>query len=844
MNSRTYVATLASTALLAIATPAMARAPVIAHYDLPAQDLGSSLRDIGRIAHVEIMFSPTDVAGLSAPAIRGDLTIAEAINRLLGATGLVATYANGSVIIRGRLAAAGTEATDIIVTGSRIRGAPPTAPVTTMTSQDIRRAGQADLGEALRSSPLNFAGGQSPGIGTNQGAANVNANGASSVNLLGLGPNATLTLLNGSRLSYTGINAGVDISAIPAVAVDRVEIVTDGASAIYGADAVAGVVNVFLRRNYQGLSVQGTLGGATDGGDFQQHYSAVGGRTWKGGGVLAVYDYLANSAIAAGERSYATKMATDSTLYPRIGRNSGLVSLFQEVGALTANVDLLYKNGRQDIVQGYVTGQPHTVSGADARANTYNFVVAPTVTARLGAGWTARFVSSYGFDKSRINSNNFAANRLSSTSGRRYDNDALSVEINAEGPLFELPAGAVRAAVGGGYRQTGIELVSVTGGVTGSAFNRHRDNRFGYAEVYVPLVAPASESRFGQSLSLTGAFRYEANSGVGSVALPKAGFVYTPIAGITLKGSWGRSFRLPTLYQQYSGYSSVLLPVAAYARGFPTGSNFIVLVGAGPNMKPERSENWTLSAEFKPSSFPRFSGTISYFNFDYTDRVATPVTSTVGGLNNPLYANLVTLNPSPALQQGLNTGATIGLQNGTSLPYNPSTVVAIFDERDRNVARQNYHGLTASARYTLGNKDRQKLDLSLDGTWIESKQQLVAGLPYTPLAGTIFNPPHLKGRLGATYSTPRFSLSGFANVSSDLTDRRTAKVYTTNGPITFDLTSIVQAGGGFELGATINNLFNAKPPIIVTGSPYETTFDSTNFSPIGRFISISLRKAW
>lgn len=840
------MALLAGVAGVGLPSVALAQDREVYQFDLPAQDLGDALRAVAARAGWELYASADDINGVEAPRLHGALTARQAIEQLLAGTNLSARFPKGAVIIRGRAdaaASAGAASTDIVVTGSRILGAPSSAPVMRVTSEDMRRAGQSDLGEALRSSPLNFAGGQSPGIGTNQGSANVNVNGSSSANLFGLGPNATLTLLNGNRLSYTGINAGVDISSIPAIAVDRIEIVADGSSAIYGSDAVAGVVNVLLRRNYQGLSLQSSLGGATDGGDFQQHYSLVGGHTWQGGGLLAVYDYFSNSAVPASARSYATKMAPDSTLYPRLGRNGGLISLFQDVGALTANVDLLYKSGRQDIVQGYRSGQLHTVSGSEARANTDTFEVAPTLTARLGGDWTAKLVSSYGFDKTRINSNSFSGSRLSSTSYRRYNNDALSIEIDAEGSIFELPAGAVRTAVGGGYRRTAIDLVSTTAGVTSSAFDRHRENRFGYAEVFVPLLSPAQRSALGRSLSLTGAFRYESNSGVGSVALPKFGLVYSPIQGITLKGSWGRSFRLPTLYQQYSGYVAVLVPTAGYATGFPAGSNFIVLQGAGPDMKPERSENWTLSAEFKPAVIPRLSASVSYFNFDYTDRVATPTTSVVGGLNNPLYANLVTLNPSVALQSSLSAGARGGLQNGTASPYDPASVAAIFDDRDRNVARQAYHGLTVSARYTLGDKDHQQLDFSIDGTWIESRQQLVSGLPSTPLAGTIFNPPHLRGRLGVTYSTPIFSLSGFANLSSRLTDNRAAS-YSFHGPSTFDLSSFVHAGGGFELGATIDNLFNAKPPLIVTGSPYETTFDSTNFSPIGRFISVSLRKSW
>src|SRR3546814_1212331 len=75
----------------------------------------------------------------------------------------------------------------------------------------------------------------------------------STLNLRGLGPDATLTLINGHRIAYDGAFQGVDISAIPLAALDRLEIVADGASALYGSDAVGGVANIILRRDFDGI---------------------------------------------------------------------------------------------------------------------------------------------------------------------------------------------------------------------------------------------------------------------------------------------------------------------------------------------------------------------------------------------------------------------------------------------------------------------------------------------------------------------------------------------------------------------------------------------------------------
>jgi hypothetical protein len=124
----------------------------------------------------------------------------------------------------------------VTVVGTRIIGARPTSPVVTITQEEMRLSGQNNLGEVIRALPQNFAGGQNPGValGATTGAniANGNVTGASGFNLRGLGPDATLTLLNGNRLPYDGFRQATDVSVIPVAAIERVEILLDGASAI------------------------------------------------------------------------------------------------------------------------------------------------------------------------------------------------------------------------------------------------------------------------------------------------------------------------------------------------------------------------------------------------------------------------------------------------------------------------------------------------------------------------------------------------------------------------------------------------------------------------------------
>src|SRR5690606_41548850 len=119
----------------------------------------------------------------------------------------------------------------------------------------------------------------------------------SSLNLRGLGPDATLTLLNGRRMAYGGFSQAVDISAIPVEAVERIEIVPDGASAIYGSDAVGGVGNVILKREYAGVAAGVRYGRASGGGQATREYTLTAGATWSGGGLIATHKDLSADPI-------------------------------------------------------------------------------------------------------------------------------------------------------------------------------------------------------------------------------------------------------------------------------------------------------------------------------------------------------------------------------------------------------------------------------------------------------------------------------------------------------------------------------------------------------------------
>ena len=152
---------------------------------------------------------------------------------------------------------------EIIVTGSRI-AAPnevSTSPIEVLSSKYIEVSGKTDLADLLTQLPQNFnnALGQDLGNGT---SGLTTAGGVSTADLRGLGPNRTLVLVDGRRLGqgspYTFIQSPApDLDQIPAGLVDRIEVVTGGASAAYGSDAIAGVVNFIMKRNFDGIRIDG-----------------------------------------------------------------------------------------------------------------------------------------------------------------------------------------------------------------------------------------------------------------------------------------------------------------------------------------------------------------------------------------------------------------------------------------------------------------------------------------------------------------------------------------------------------------------------------------------------------
>jgi iron complex outermembrane recepter protein len=200
----------------------------------------------------------------------------------------------------------------IEVTGSNISrriDAETALPVTVITREEIRNSGVTTAAELLdKVSAINGG-----GYNLSQGIGDSSTPGLSAVSLRGLGSNNTLVLLNGRRLSNYAFNAvgggTVNLNQIPLGAVERVEVLKDGASAIYGTDAIGGVINFILRKDYQGAEVT-AYGAWTDGGGGNTHnYSVAAGYgdiDKNRFNVLATLEYQKDEELKASQRAFAS----------------------------------------------------------------------------------------------------------------------------------------------------------------------------------------------------------------------------------------------------------------------------------------------------------------------------------------------------------------------------------------------------------------------------------------------------------------------------------------------------------------------------------------------------------
>ncbi|MDP7049356.1 MAG: TonB-dependent receptor [Verrucomicrobiota bacterium] len=198
------------------------------------------------------------------------------------------------------------ELAPVVITGSNI----PTvelegpSPIVRIDREEINRSGAETVGELLRRLPQNNSGSY------DEKFQNSFAPGTSGVSLRGMGMSYTLVLVDGRRLGNYSMAQNItdsfsDLNGVPMALVERVEVLLDGASAIYGSDAVAGVINIITRDNFEGVEINVGYSNPTDSDMGTQRYSITGGTTGENGNAWVSVDYMQRNSLQHDDRDYS-----------------------------------------------------------------------------------------------------------------------------------------------------------------------------------------------------------------------------------------------------------------------------------------------------------------------------------------------------------------------------------------------------------------------------------------------------------------------------------------------------------------------------------------------------------
>lgn len=833
--------------LCCAAIGASAQAPAAYQFDIPAESLSQALKDFSAASSQQIVFSDQVIGDRKVPALHGSYTRDQALGMLLAGTDLHADVSQSGVIMvrpKNAQAAANDAAAanqseaieSVIVTGSHLQGVAPSSPTITITRGDIDASGYSNTGDVIRSLTVASGSGVQPmSQGTTGFGGHSDVSYASSVNLRGLGSESTLTLIDGHRIASDGfVGSVVDVSAIPLSAIDHVEIVTDGASAIYGSDAVAGVANFILRKDYDGAQTTLHVGTSSDGGATEYQASQLVGMNWGSGGGLVSYDFYHQATLYNSSRPYSAATPGPFSLTPGQDRQSVFGSVHQD---LTSDISL-FAEGLFSIRSAHHAENISGIREATDDDVAHLYGVTAGIDWNINPDWHASLAetisSSIDYDNSVIAG--------TAPSYVRYRNGLKNLEGVVSGNLFDLPAGAVSVAAGAGYRfETYSDYTNNLG---------HRTVAYGFGELSFPLVAPSSERIGLERLEITAAGRYESYSDFGGSGNPKVGLVYSPVADLTVRGTWSTAFRAPGIELEKSPQQVVIDPGTLFA-GAPPTSQVLILAGGNSNLQPETSTTWSAGADYISSDIPGLKTSVTVFSVGYGNRITTPIPSTAAAFTVPANAPFITYNPSAALQSQIIQQAA-KVTNFTK-GYNPALVYALLNRTQQNFVSENARGVDLSASYQI---DTSSGDFTLTSnvSWLRLSNVGVAGAAAQQITGTVFNPPEMKMREGLTWHSGSWSSSLFANYISGETNTTAIPNAHVKSWTTFDWQGAVDLSGvsselhGFKFSIALRNIFDRDPPFVGTNayiaSYFSPGYDPANASPLGRFVGVTLTKDW
>lgn len=830
-------------------------------YDIPAQDLDDALREFGRQTGRDVLFTPDAVANKRSPGVRGQLTEHDALQALLNGSGLrFEQTSSGGYAVQDpnsptRLGADSDRTPnesdeEIVVVGTRIRGiSSDFQPLHVYDKNDIDQTGATSIEDFARLLPENYSSAHSGALTDNGNEGGLTQNGGniyggSAFNIGGLGPVATLTLVNGHRISGGG-SAGsfVDTSLIPLSAVERIEVMTDGASALYGSDAVAGVVNLVLRRDFNGAESNVSWSGTTRGGAEQYQLSQLLGRSWDSGELMAAVQYNDQRDLSARQRSFTPSSVGEVSLVPESTTTSAYVRGSQSfLFGTRLDGDLSY--GKRDTASNFVSDSGFSISRSHQDSSVEQRGANLELSRELGGDWMARLSGLYSETLQAGDTETVTGTRVRRTSS--FANLTLAeYSFVADGPLFQAPGGEARSAIGVSYRKNTFD--------NSRPAHRDRSVSSAFGELFIPLIGDSNATGWGRRLEVSLAGRYDDYDDFGSTFNPRLGLLWAPITDLRLRGTYSTSFRTANLIDLVPSpipQFVIDLPDAGASDGVTTT---LLLGGGNPNLGPEKSETYTFGFDLTPQAIPGFSMSASYFHTDYHDRIGLfpdEIYSPTGALIGPA----IVFNPNLAeVQDIFNSPGVVDARATAPGPLTPSDIEAIWDSRVQNVASTQQSGLSANVSYRASS-GLGDVSFSLDATYLfELTTRAFATSPEFHALDRIGQPADL--RLRGVIGWERDESFG-ANLAVNYVNSYEHQFLSPPGEIsswtTLDLSVHYRVPTGPLSGVTaqlsIRNLTDEDPPFVAPNPPAllasHLRYDASNADPLGRVVAVSLRKQW
>lgn len=868
----------------AAAITAAAPVPVLAQiqtfqFDIGAQPLDSALRAFARASRQQILFEGSLVRGKQSTTLLGTYAVDAGLERLLIGTGLRAQLGKrGAYVIKRADVSSGKEAAgsnaansgrmvlddqipqDIVVTGTNIRGSRIAAPLMTIADEEIETGGFASVEEVFRSIPQNFSGTTPGGVFASEGGSMLaqtnNMSRASSIDLRGLGPQSTLVLFNGQRLASSNSGQVVDVAAIPLSVVDRIEIVTGGRSAIYGADAVAGVVNLITKRKLDGAATQIQLGLPTEsGGGRRVRVSQAAGIDRSRGGFLFAYDYQNEDAVDAVQRGLTTDVDANGgvplelEVQPNASRHSVFTAgKFELAPGIELYGHGLYSGAKtQGLSRELLPGALNeSFVRSSNRSDRFNISIGGR--ADLSEDWSIEIVTGFGHSSEKLMSDSFTELFIP-------DFGLLSYEINREffqrdtvvdGSLtiageFDLST-AIRPRLAAGASARHQRFNQVDDGLS----PLRRSVYAVYGEFIVPLGRRLPE--------LSAAGRYDSYSDFGGVLNPQVGALWQLSPWLRLRGTYGKSYRAPALSESLAGN---ILEIAYTPDPLsPSGVSPTLTRSGVSTLEAEKASTWT--AGFDAEFGSQFRIAASYFDIHYRDRIDVPAfgADTALFLQRPGFARLI--QRSPVQDELANWVAEADFLYDQTRQFDPNQNLldvfpglVVFDNRRTNLSEERVNGFDVSMNY-IQQIGKGQLTLGANTTLsLTHKRKVTQESPAFSIQNEVGKPVDFRVRANAGWTQGPYGAYLFYNY----TDGYRNPFVTPDGQInswsTFDLTASIDGSklaadnilNKLRFSVTVQNALGTSPPLYRSSSR-GIKYDAANASAVGRVISFTATANW